>query len=284
KQQKAIIEAELKISKQLTAELEAANLELRETQAQLVQSKKMASMGHLVAGISHEMNTPLGSIIANFDSSNRIVEMIREALDDEKITNVFENQPKLLKAMNLFVQTNNVAKTAAVRIDAIVKALRNFARLDEADIKECDLHKGIESTLILLAKEIHNGIKIVKNYGELPLVECCGREINQVLLSIILNAVQAIDGEGIVTIATKLENENAVISISDTGIGISKDKISKVFDPGYTTKGVGVGIGLGLSIAYNIMQSHNGNIELKSEVGQGTTFTIICPVRYTNRK
>ena len=148
----------------------------------------------------------------------------------------------------------------------------------EAELKEADLHEGLEDTLVLIHHEIKHNIEIVRNYGEIPSISCYPGRLNQVFLNILINAKQAIRDKGKISISTHQDNGKIFIEFADTGLGISKEKLSKVFDPGFTTKGVGVGTGLGLSICYQIIQDHHGEIRVDSEVDIGTTFTIILPI------
>lgn len=217
---------------------------------------------------------------SNFDSANRVIDVVKEALDDEEISAAFQKQPKLMKAMDVFVETNNVAKIAAYKIDAIISALRTFARLDEAEVEECDLHEGIESALVLLTHELGDRIEVTRDYGDLPPVECRGREINQVFMNILSNAIGAIEREGSISISTRSDKDNAIVRIADTGRGIPPEDHRRIFDPGFTTKGRGVSLGLGLPIAYSIIQSHKGSIEVDSKAERGTCFTVTIPARY----
>jgi signal transduction histidine kinase len=167
--------------------------------------------------------------------------------------------------------------TAGERITRIVKTLRNFARLDESDVQEADLHEGLDSTLTLLQHELRDRISVIREYGEISLIRCYPNELNQVFMNLLVNAVQAIEGEGTIGIETFVDGEQVGVSISDTGAGIPEDDVDRIFDPGFTTKGVGVGTGLGLSISYNIVQKHKGEIQVKSEEGKGSTFTVRIP-------
>ena len=164
----------------------------------------------------------------------------------------------------------------------IVRSLRNFARLDEAELKKVDLHEGIESTLTLVYHEYKNRIEIVRDFGALPEVECYPNQLNQVFLNILVNAIQAIKGTGTITIKTRASGEHVTLSFADSGDGIAPEHLNRIFDPGFTTKGVGVGTGLGLSIVYKIIQAHQGRVDVTSKVGTGTTFIITLPVRLSD--
>lgn len=263
--------------KQALDNLEEVNRHLKETQTQLVQSEKMASLGMLVAGIAHEINTPVGSITSMHDTLMRATEKLKSVLDAVCDAKAPEHA-KLESMMGIIDDANQVIKDATERVTTIIKRLRSFARLDQAELDEAaDIHEGIEDTLTLIHHEIKHQITVNRNYGKIPRIACHMGQLNQVFVNILINARQAIRGKGEITITTREENGYISIEFQDTGIGIPKDQLSKIFDPGFTTKGVGVGTGLGLSICYQIIQDHRGEIRVKSEVGKGSTFTLLIP-------
>ena len=268
--EKARLHAELKKhSENLEETVRARTADLRRAQAQLVQSEKMAALGLLVAGIAHEINTPMGAIASTLDTVFRAVDKLRAKAtpEDTRIFTILDGSQKVLT-------------DATTRVSAIVRRLKSFARLDEAELKETDLHSDLEDTLALVAYELGT-IRVVKDFSPLPRVLCQGGRLNQVFLNLIVNARQAIgtkpDGE--IRIATRAEGDRVKVAITDNGSGIAKEHLARVFDPGFTTKGVGVGTGLGLSICYQIVQDHAGTITIESEVGRGTTVTVDVPVR-----
>lgn len=258
-------------------ELSAMYRELRETQAQLVQSEKMASLGSLVAGIAHEINTPVGAMTSMHDTLVRGIEKLKEHLASKSEEGLAED-PKLDALFTVIDESNQVIKSGASRVGEIVRRLRSFARLDEAELKEVDIHEGLEDTLTLIHHEIKHHIQVVREYGDVPPISVYPSRLNQVFLNVLNNARQAIRDTGTITIRTGVENDMAVIAISDDGVGIEPRHLEKIFDPGFTTKGVGVGTGLGLSICYQIIQDHHGRIEAESTLGKGTTFTIRLPL------
>ncbi len=260
-------------------ELEAVNRQIREAQTQLIQSEKMASLGLLVAGIAHEINTPIGSINSNNDILIRSVSKMRDFLNCVQCPREVRENPEVVKIMGIFEEINRNNRIACDRIMNIVRSLRNFARLDEAERKRVNIHEGIDSSLTLVHHQLKNRIQVVKEYGDLPEIECYPNQLNQVFMNILVNAEQAMPEKGTLTIKTLREDNSAKIIIRDTGVGISKENLSRIFDPGFTTKGVGVGTGLGLSICYKIIQDHHGKIEVESEGGKGTTFTITLPIQ-----
>jgi two-component system, NtrC family, sensor kinase len=238
--------------------------------SQLIQSEKMAALGLLVAGVAHEINTPMGAIHSNNDIMTRAVGKVRKLLEPAPDKEV----RRLLDILGEICRNNEIATE---RIMNIVRSLKNFARLDEAERKKVNIHEGIESTLSLLRHQLKNRIRIVKCFGDIPEIECYPNELNQVFMNILVNAAQAIKHRGEITVKTWREGDRVKIAISDTGVGIPPENLSKVFDPGFTTKGVGLGTGLGLSICYKIIQDHRGTIEAESSK-QGTTFTISIPL------
>jgi signal transduction histidine kinase len=258
-------------------ELDRRNRELQETQLQLVQSEKMASLGELVAGVAHELNTPLGAIKSNTHSTANAVTAIRRSLDSISDTDDEYRRTRLSDVLGQLETLNRVNQGASQRMVKIVDSLRSFARLDEAEWKLADLHRGIDDTLTLIQHKLENRIQVTREYANLPEITCYPKQLNQVFMILLSNAVEAITGEGVIKIQTDLEDDNAIVRVTDTGRGIPQEQIGRVFDPGFTTKGVGVGTGLGLSICYQIMQKHRGQIEVASRVGEGSTVTVSLP-------
>ena len=254
----AIIRAELyQKNIQTVKELKTALKELKETQLQLINSEKMASLGQLVAGVAHEINTPVASIKSN----NGILAKLIPQIQDKEIADLMQ-------------EINQIDSEAIQRISNIVVSLKKFVRLDEAELQEADINKELDLTLELIRHETKNRIEIVKNYGTLPLIKCYPNMLNQVFTNILVNACQAIEGKGKITITTSYKAETMTVSIKDTGKGIPEDEISKIFTAGFTTKGVGVGTGLGLAISAKIIEKHNGKIIVNSEVDKGSEFVI----------
>jgi len=236
----------------------------------------MASLGTLVAGIAHEINTPIGAVSSMHDTLFRTLEKLKEMLET-KFSREDEDAAKFATFLEVIDDSNKVIKPGTERVINIVKRLRSFARLDEAELKKAVIHEGLEDTLTLIHHELKHNITVHREYGDIPAISCFPGQLNQVFLNILINAKQAINGKGEITITTFTKNNKVHVSIKDTGNGISNEDLKKVFDPGFTTKGVGVGTGLGLSICYQIIQDHKGEIKLESEIGKGTTFTVILP-------
>ncbi|MCC5616033.1 trifunctional serine/threonine-protein kinase/ATP-binding protein/sensor histidine kinase [Nostoc sp. CHAB 5836] len=266
--------------------------ELQQTQAQLIHAEKMSSLGQMVAGIAHEINNPISFIYGNItylkehfqDLLNGInlyqqqcpqpSTKIQAYLNERDLDYVIKDVPNLLDSI----------EQGSQRIQHIVLSLRNFARLDEADIKAVNIHEGLENTLLILQHRLSK-IEIIKDYADLPRVSCHAKQINQVIMNILNNAIDALNEvqrkTRTITIRTELSNSltNSVsIRIADNGTGISEEIQKRVFDPFFTTKAVGKGTGLGLAVAYSIISTHGGQINFVSKLGQGTEFEIILPV------
>lgn len=257
----AIIQASLfdQVNKQRD-ELQMALKELKDTQVQLINSEKMASLGQLIAGVAHEINTPLASI----NSNNSIISKIIKKLGDDE-------------TVEMLKEINALDKEAVQRISNMVKSLKKFVRLDEADLQEADINKELDLTLDLIRHETKNKIEIIRNYSELPLIKCYPNMLNQVFMNILINACQSIEKTGEITITTLFTDNNLIVKIKDSGKGIDAEKINKIFTAGYTTKGVGVGTGLGLAISEKIISKHEGKISVNSKPGEGSEFVITIP-------
>ncbi|HEX2897362.1 MAG TPA: ATP-binding protein, partial [candidate division Zixibacteria bacterium] len=259
-------------------ELESTLQRLHETQEELLLKEKMASLGKLVASVAHEINTPIGTILSAADVSERALLKLKEGLNGRLTKSEIENNELLSRSLSALNDNARVTTTAGRRISSIVQSLKSFSQLDEAEFQSVDIHEGIESSLVLLGTQKLKGIKIVKKYGELPAVGCYPGLLNQVFINIINNAAEAIFETGTISIATYAKNDEIVVDISDTGIGMSKERLKSLFDFGFTAGPSRIKMGTGLLTSYNIMQKHHGRIEVESEVGKGTTFSVILPV------
>lgn len=259
----AIVQASLFLEvKQKNLELENTLKELKETQLQLINSEKMASLGQLVAGVAHEINTPLGSINANNDILNKMISKLEQSTDNKMLLENIQN-------------INKIDKEAIKRISGIVKSLKRFVRLDESDLQSADINNEIDLTLELIKHETKNKIEVVKNYGNIPQVKCYPNMLNQVFMNILVNACQSIKDKGTITISTELVDKMLVVKIKDTGSGIDDKIKDKMFSVGATTKKIGTG--LGLAISQKIVEKHKGKISFESEKGKGTEFKIEIP-------
>ncbi len=305
------LELEISERKQAQFELQKALQELQSTQAQLIQTEKMSSLGQLVAGVAHEINNPVNFISGNItyvgEYTQQLLQLvqlyqeefpnhkqkIQQKIDDIDLEFIIQDLPKILSSM----------KMGSQRIEQIVLSLRTFSHLDEADMKEVDIHEGIESTLLILqnrfkAKPEHPKIEIIKEYGKLPLVECYAGQLNQVFMNVINNAIDALDmwnaqrsqqeiedNPSQIIISTRIiDNNRVVVKIADNGPGMTQEVQQKLFDPFFTTKPVGQGTGLGLSISYQIIvQKHSGVLQCESQLGKGTEFWIEIPLHQAQK-
>jgi len=299
KEQNVVLDQKVK---ERTVELEKSNEELavairtlKEAQAQLVNSEKMASLGQLTAGVAHEINNPINFVTSSIKPLKRDIQDILSLLNkydeltEQNLKDKKQEIEKYKEAIDLEYVTEEIGSLlkgideGAARTSEIVKGLRTFSRIDESDIKKIDINEGLDSTLILLNSTLRDKIAIEKNYGEIDKVECFGGKINQVFMNILNNAIHAVEkkgninDDGKICISTFQKEQNVMISIRDNGTGMPENIKSKIFDPFFTTKDVGEGTGLGLSIVYNIIESHKGKIEVESELGKGTEFIITLP-------
>ena len=257
----AIVQASL--FEQITAknnELQNTLTELKETQIQLINSEKMASLGQLIAGVAHEINTPLGSINSNNDILNKLIKRL--------------DCNETVQAM---LKINEIDKEAIKRISHIVQSLKKFVRLDESELQLADINKEIDLTLEIIKHETKNKIKITKNYSNLPQIKCYPNILNQVFMNLLVNACQSIETEGEIVITTDFSDGILTVKIKDNGSGIDESIKDKIFTAGTTTKKVGIGTGLGLAISQKIIQKHNGTISFTSKKNKGTEFIIKIP-------
>ena len=285
---------ELKVQERTLA-LERANQEIKETQAMMVHSEKMRSLGELVAGIAHEINNPVNFIHGNIMILDKYVKDMFSLIDlyIANENSIPEDEMKKISKKKADIDIDFIRDDVKDLIKSCVEGtertkniildLKNFSRMEEMVLTQFNIPKEIDTTLNILNNKYKNRITVVKDYEQnVPKIEAYGGQLNQVFMNILDNAQYAIKGEGTVTISVKQEGENVVIKFSDTGEGIKKEDIRKVFEPFFTTKPVGQGTGLGMSITYRVIKNHNGEIFIDSEVGKGTTFTIKLPINYKN--
>ncbi len=285
----------------LVSELLSANRDLKELNAKLsdartklVQSEKLASIGQLAAGVAHEINNPIGFIFSNFGTLEKYIADLFEMLAAyEEAEPALGDSPAAARIRALKQELDveylkedipslmSESRDGIQRVRKIVQNLKDFSRVDASQEWEwVNLHNGIDSTLNIVHNEIKYKADVVKQYGNLPDVECLPSELNQVFMNLLVNAAHAIAAErGVITIRTGVEGESVWVEVSDTGMGIAPENLTRIFDPFFTTKPVGKGTGLGLSLSYGIVQKHHGRMDVSSELGKGTTFRLTIPVR-----
>lgn len=260
-------------------DLEQAMHELKNTQEQLMMKEKMAALGDLVAGVAHEINSPIGAVNGSTDVSSRCVDKIKIVLEQSESIEDIKKNRQLPETLKILKDSIEVTLAAGGRIATIVNSLKNFARLDEAEYKKVNIHEGIDSSLTLLENELRGRICVIKEYGEIPEILCNPGLLNQVFMNLLKNASYAIEDSGTIGIKTFKENNHIRVQISDTGKGIAHEKLNTIFDFGFSVGGSRVKMSSGLSTAYNIVQKHNGEIKVESNVGKGTTFSISLPIK-----
>jgi signal transduction histidine kinase len=272
-------------------QLETANESLKKAQAELIRSEKLASLGQLVAGIAHELNNPLNYIYGNTNFLSEYVSTLLGLVDKiETLPDLSESQRAALKELENDADLEYVKRDMAKLLDGlrlgaeraaeIVKGLRAFARAGSSNmqLEEVDLASTVDVALTVLRHELRDRIEVHRHFDEVPKVRCDASRVSQVLVNLILNASQAIEGKGDIHLSIRSDGPMVGIAVRDTGPGIAEDIRPKVFDPFFTTKPVGQGTGLGLSISYGIVEQHGGRIEIASEKGKGATFTVLLPV------
>jgi two-component system, NtrC family, sensor kinase len=256
---------------QANQDLEESNRKLKETQAQLIQNEKMASLGQLVAGIAHEINNPLAFVVNNLFVAESGLDSLAPEIEPHL------SEPLLRKLRKARDRLGEM-REGLTRVKELVLDLRTFSRLDEGEFKTVDIVEAMDTVLLLLKHKMNSRIQVEKRYGPSRLLHCSAGRINQVLMNLTANAVDAIAGNGRIVITTGQTPQVFTISIRDTGAGIPESIRGKIFDPFFTTKPVGQGTGLGLAISYGIVQDHDGSIEVQSEEGLGTEFIVKIPL------
>jgi two-component system, NtrC family, sensor kinase len=295
------LEDDLRQRQNADAELRDRHLKLIElneklsmAQEQLVQSEKLASIGQLAAGVAHEINNPIGYIFSNFGTLqsylDQLFDMLRVYQDAE--AQVAPEIAAKLRAMRETIDLDflredipvlmSESKEGIVRVRHIVQDLKDFSRVDaNQEWAWANLHAGIDSTLNIVSNEVKYKADVVKEYGDIPDIECLPSQINQVMMNLVVNAAHAIgDKRGTITVRTgRLDDDHVWIEVGDNGSGIARENLTRIFDPFFTTKPIGKGTGLGLSLAYGIVQKHGGRIDIDTEIGRGTVFRIVLPIR-----
>ena len=267
--------------KNLQIKFEAETLEkLKSAQAHLIQMEKMASLGKLVAGLAHEINSPVGVIGSSTDVARRALAKLDGELNAAESIEALKKSNQWQSALDALRQHRIEVEQAGERLGTIVQSLKNFTHLDEAEFQLTDVRQGIESTLTLLSPQWGDRIKVVKKFGDVPKIESFPIELNQAFMTLFLNAGEAIEGEGVITIATSAEDGHVRVTTSDTGHGIPDDRLAKIFEVGFIEKGSKMRLHVGLANVQAVVQKHRGEIKVRSELEKGTTFEILLPVRH----
>ena len=279
------------LKKEKAAQLELIK-KLEDTQGQLLQSEKMASVGQLAAGVAHEINNPIGFINSNLGSLKEQVEGLLSVIAAyEQTESALAAQPALLESVRRAKEQADLdylrddirclideSREGVVRVKQIVDNLKDFSRVDLSEWHFANLEQGLESTLNIVWNEIKYKAEVVKEYARLPEIECIASQINQVFMNLLVNAAYAIEERGTITLRTGFDTSEVWVEVEDTGAGIRPEHLARIFEPFFTTKPIGKGTGLGLSLAYGIVQRHHGRLDVRSKVGRGTTFRMSLPI------
>lgn len=263
---------------QLLRKLEAAN-------NQLLQSEKLAAIGQLAAGVAHEINNPIGYVFSNLKTLGGYVHDLLKIIDAVDSASTLDDIRQLKKSLEYEYIRSDVeaviseSEDGIDRVKRIIGALKDFSHIEEEEFRPANLHRGIDTTLNVVNNELKYKAEVVKEYGNLPEVECIPSQINQVIMNLLVNSAHAIEQFGRITLRSGHEKEWVWLEIEDTGKGIEPKLLNRIFEPFFTTKPVGKGTGLGLALSYSIIQKHHGRIEVFSEVGQGTRFRVWLPVQ-----
>ncbi|TVT36238.1 ATP-binding protein [Marinobacter vinifirmus] len=263
---------------------DALNARLEQANKQLLQSEKLAAIGQLAAGVAHEINNPVGYVYSNLQTLEnylndlfRLTDAIDTAASLEDLRQIRHNIDYNYLREDL-KDLLSESREGIERVKTIISAMKDFSHIEEEEFKQADLHRGIETTLNVVNNELKYKAEVVRDFGELPHVECIASQINQVIMNLLVNAAHAIEDFGKITIRTRHQGDSVTLEVEDTGKGIASEHLNRIFEPFFTTKGIGKGTGLGLSLSFNIIKKHNGEIEVHSEPGQGTRFRITLPV------
>jgi len=258
-----------KLNETLEVRVEERTRELREAQTQLMQSEKMRSLGQLVAGVAHELNNPIGFVHAN-------LKLLEEYVG--KLTEAQERGGDASRPREAIAKLIQRSREGTQRVKQIVADLRTFSRMDQGELQVADLNREIESTIVLMEPRCKSGMRIERDFGELPGVRCHAGQLNQVFLNVMMNACDAVGTRGELTIRTRPTSDGVRLEFADDGPGIVPDVRDRIFEPFFTTKPVGQGTGLGLSLSHSIIERHGGRIWVESEPGHGTRFVIELPL------
>ncbi len=263
---------------------ELLNARLEQANQQLLQSEKLAAIGQLAAGVAHEINNPVGYVYSNLQTLDtylndlfRLTEAVDNArsLDDLRLIKQNIDYDYLRDDLRDLLAES---REGIERVKTIIAAMKDFSHIEEEAFKPADIHRGIETTLNVVNNELKYKAEVVREFGQLPEVECIISQINQVVMNLLVNAAHAIEGFGRITIRTRQQDDTVIIEVQDTGKGIPPEHRHRIFEPFFTTKPVGKGTGLGLSLSFNIIEKHQGSLDVDSTPGEGTCFRLTLPI------
>lgn len=286
------LQQEAVIRSQAEQELRDLVNKLGEAQSQLLQSEKMASVGVLAAGIAHEINNPIGFVNSNLGTLQHYAQDMLKLLAayeqaEGALGDTLQEVNRLKEKIDVQYLREDIGNLLTESLDGlqrvtqIVQDLKDFSHVNESGRQYANLEKGLDSTLNVVWNELKYKAEVIKEYGNIPQIECFPSQLNQVFMNLLINAAHAIDERGRIVLRTGLDGENVWVEVEDTGKGIASEHLGRIFEPFFTTKPVGKGTGLGLSLSYGIVQKHSGRIEVKSEVGKGSAFRVVLPVHTT---
>jgi len=263
---------------------DALSTRLEQANRQLLQSEKLAAIGQLAAGVAHEINNPVGYVYSNLQTLENYLNDLFRLTDAIDTSTSLEDLRQVRHNIDYNYLRDDLkdllaeSREGIERVKTIISAMKDFSHIEEEELKRADLHRGIETTLNVVNNELKYKAEVIRDFGDLPEVECILSQINQVVMNLLVNAAHAIEEFGKITIRTRHQGDTVTLEVEDTGKGISGEHLNRIFEPFFTTKGIGKGTGLGLSLSFNIIKKHNGEIEVHSQPGQGTRFRITLPV------
>lgn len=257
---------------------------LEQANRQLLQSEKMAAIGQLAAGVAHEINNPVGYVYSNLQSLQSYLADLFRLTDAVDTAQSVEDLRQIRKSIDYDYLRADLedllreSREGIERVKVIIAAMKDFSHIEEEEFRPADIHRGMDTTLNVVNNELKYKAEVVRDYGDLPEVECILSQINQVVMNLLVNAAHAMEAAGTITLRTRQDGDCVIIQVADTGKGIEQAHLNRIFEPFFTTKPVGKGTGLGLSLSFNIVEKHHGQISVESTSGQGTTFTIRLPI------
>jgi len=252
-------------------QLEQSVAQLKEAQAQLIQSEKMSAIGKLVAGVAHEINSPIGAIRSSTDVIQRAIDRLEARFEDKD-----DDLSRSMRALN---DANRINHEGTERVATLVRSLLQFSRVDQSTYQVADIHEGLATAVVLLQTQIDDGVQIKQDLGRIDPIFCSQSQLNQVFMQILTNAAQAVKSQGEIGIRTYIEREYACVEVTDDGVGIPEDQLTRIFDFDFTTTGSRIKLRMGLAIANHIIHEHGGDIQIASEPGSGTHVTLRIPIR-----